>query len=107
MTDIEVFLRGNKIITRATWKTESVAASGNYDTLTDPTTVVFSARLRGATKTDYTYPSAEVTKVSAGIFELALTPAVGRWYIHAQGTTAAQGSGRVTFEIDESEALAA
>ena len=108
MTTIEVFVRGNKIITRATWKTESVPASGNYDTLTDPTTVVFSARLRGAVKTDYTFGVAsEVTKVSVGIYELTLVPAVGRWWVHAQGTGAAYGAGRVTFEIDESEALAA
>jgi hypothetical protein len=108
VAEIEVFVRGNKIITRATWKTESVPASGNYDTLTDPTTVVFSARSRGAAKTDYTYPaSPEATKVSTGIYELTLTPAVGRWWVHAQGTGTAYGSGRVTFEIDESEALAA
>ncbi len=106
-TNIEVFVRGSKIIARATWKIESVAASLNYDTVADPTTVVFSAKLRGATKTDYTYPSAEVTKVSVGIYELAFIPAVGRWYVHAQGSGSAHGSGRVTFEIDESEALAA
>lgn len=111
---VEVFLRGTKVIVRATWKTESVAASGNYDTPTDPTTVVFTARQRNAAgawqaATAYTFGVAsEVTKVSTGVFELALTsPAVGRWAVHAQGTGAAEGSGRVTFEIDESEALAA
>ncbi len=107
MVSVDVYLRGSKIIVRATWKIESVAASENYDTVAVPTTVVFSAKLRGATKTDYTYPSSEVTKVSVGIYELAFIPAVGRWFVHAQGTGTAHGSGRVTFEIDESEALAA
>ncbi len=107
MVSVEVYLRGSKIIVRASWKIESVAASENYDTLADPTTVVFSARLGSAAKTDYTYPSAEVTKVSVGIYELAFIPAVGRWYVHAQGTGTAYGAGRVTFQIDESEALAA
>ncbi len=41
MVSVEVYLRGSKIIVRATWKIESVAASENYDTLADPTTVVF------------------------------------------------------------------
>lgn len=111
---VEVFLRGNKIIVRATWKIESVPGSENYNTPTDPTTVVFTARQRNAAgvwqaATPYTFgSSSEVTKVSTGVFELSLTsPAVGRWAVHAQGTGAAHGSGRATFEIDESEALAA
>lgn len=110
---VEQFLRGNKIIVRATWKTESVPASGNYNTVTDPTTVTFTARQRNAAgvwqaATAYVFGvAAEVTKVSTGVFELAITPAVGLWAVHAQGTGAAEGSGRVKFEIDESEALAA
>lgn len=110
---VEQFLRGNKMIVRATWETESVPASGNYNTPTDPTTVVFTARQRNAagawqTATAYTFGvAAEVTKVSTGVFEFAFVPAPGRWAVHAQGTGTAEGSGRVTFEIDESEALAA
>lgn len=108
MPEIELFVRGNKIIARATWKTESVAGSKNYDTLSDPTTVTFTARKRGAAATAYVYLTAsEVTRVSLGIFELAFVPAAGHWWVHAQGTGTAQGAGRVTFEIDESEALAA
>lgn len=110
---VEIFLRGNKIIVRATWKIESVPASGNYNTPADPTTVTFTARQRNAAgawqvATAYVFGvAAEVTKASTGVFELATSPAVGRWAVHAQGTGAAEGSGRVTFEIDESEALAA
>lgn len=110
---VETFLRGNKLITRATWKTESVPASGDYNTLTDPTSVTFTARQRNAAgawqvATAYVFGvAAQVTKVSVGIYELAITPAVGRWAIHAQGTGAAEGSARDTYEIDESEALAA
>lgn len=111
--DIEVFLQGTKVIVRATWKTESVPASGDYNTLTDPTTITFSARRRKPdgsmeAKTDYVFGVAsEITKVSTGTYEFAKALAVGRWYVHAQGTGVAEGSGRVSFEIDESEALAA
>lgn len=110
---IDVFTRGNKIIVRAEWRTESVAGSGTYDTLTDPTTITFTARQRtlaGLLQAAVAYVfgvAPEVTKVATGIYEFAHVPAPGRWYVHAQGTGAAQGAEKVTYEIDESEALAA
>lgn len=113
MAGVEVYVEGNKIIVRATWETESVPASGDYDTATDPTTVTFTARRRTPAgtleaATSYVFGVAsEVTKVSTGIYEFAFVPEPGRWDVHAQGTDAAHGSARVTFEIDESDALAA
>lgn len=104
---------GNKMITRASWRTESAPGSGDYDTLTDPTAVVFTARRRRPDgrfdpATDYEFGvDAEVTRVSVGVYEFAHVPAPGRWHIHAQGTGAAQGAERDTYEIDHSEALAA
>lgn len=113
MAGIETYVEGGKLIVRATWETESVPASGDYDTPTDPTTVTFTARRRTPqgvleAATAYVFGTdAEVTKVSTGVYELAFVPEPGRWAVHAQGTDAAHGSARVTFEIDESEALAA
>lgn len=113
MSVVEVYLQGNQMIARATWQTESVAGSGDYNTLTDPTVVTFTARRRtpaGTLEAAISYVfgvASEVTKASTGIFELKFVPAPGRWYIHAQGTGAAYGSERAVFEIDESEALAA
>lgn len=108
MTSIEVFVQGTKVIVRASWRTESVPASGNYDTLTDPTTVTFTAKERSGTGTSYAFGVAsEVTKVSVGIYEFAKALAPGRWYVHAQGTGTAEGAGRVEFDVDVSKALAA
>lgn len=110
---IEVYTQGNKIIVRATWEIESVPASGDYDTPTDPTTVTFTARRRtpdGALEAAEAFvfgADSEVSKISDGVFEFAHVPEPGRWYVHAQGTNAAHGAERVTYEIDESEALAA
>ena len=110
---IKVYTEGNRIIVRATWKTESVPGSQEYDTLTDPTTVTFTARRRNlaaklGVATAYVFPTdPEVTKVSVGIFEFAHEPEPGRWYVHAQGTGAAQASEKIEYEIDASEALAA
>ena len=109
---VEVFDQGDKIIVRATWKTESVSGSENYDTVTDPTTVVFTVRRRNTsgqllTATTHTFPAADVVKISTGVFEFSHVPDPGKWYVHAQGTGAAHGAGKVSYEIDESEALAA
>lgn len=109
---IEVFDEGDKIIVRATWKTESVAGSENYNTVTDPTTVVFTARRRLpdgtlAAATTHTYPAADVVKISVGVYEFSHIPTPGKWFVHAQGTGTAHGAGRVEYEIDASEALAA
>jgi hypothetical protein len=110
---IEVYTEGNKIIVRATWETESVPGSEEYDTPTDPTTVTFTARRRtpaGQWEDGEAYvfgTDGEVTKVSTGVFEFASVPDPGRWAVHAQGTGNAHGSDEIEFEIDASQALAA
>lgn len=112
MADIEVFDQGDKIIVRATFNTESIPGSENYNTPTDPTTVVFTARRRNSAgqmqpATTHTYPTADVVRIAPGVFEFSHVPDPGKWYVHAQGTGTAHGAGRVEYEIDESEALAA
>jgi hypothetical protein len=110
---IEIWLEGSQVKARATWLTESVPASLDYDTPTDPTTVTFTARQRKSDgtmedATEYVYDTdSEVARIDDGVFELTIVPTPGRWYLHAQGTDAAYGSARATFEIDASEALAA
>lgn len=109
---IDVYLRGNKIIVRATWKTEAVAGSEVYNTPTDPTTVFFKALRRlpdgtMAAATTHTYPAADVVKLSTGVYEFSHSPLAGRWWIHAQGTGVAEGAAEAVYDIRESEALAA
>lgn len=102
MADLSVFMRGNKIVVRGEWRVPNTAGA-----LTDPTTVTFTARLRGAAATPYVYAvDAEVTRVSVGIFEFARVPAEGTWSVHAQGTGAAYAAGEIEFVIDHSRALA-
>lgn len=110
---IEVYTQGNRIIVRATWETESVPASGDYDTPTDPIPVAFTARRRSPAgqfedATEYVFGTdAEVTRVSTGVFEFAHEPLPGRWFIHAQGGGPAYAAEKVEYEIDASEAIAA
>lgn len=114
MLSIEVYAQGSKIIVRVTWEIESVPGSLEYDTPTDPTTVVYTARqrtpagaLQAATTHTYGVGGSGVTKVSTGVFEFTHEPTPGRWYVHAQGTGTAHGGADVVYEIDESGALAA
>lgn len=104
---IEQWMEGTEANVRATFKTESVPGSGTFDTLTDPTTVTFTARRRGDTATSYLYGTApEVTRVSLGLFRLKFVPAQGTWAVHVQGTGAAYGAEEIEFVIAGSEALA-
>lgn len=100
MAELSVFVRGTKVVVRAEFRVATV--------LTDPTTVTFTEREREASSsTAYVYGvAAEVTRVSAGIFEFARVPAEGEWYVHVQGTGAAHGAGEIGFKISHSRALA-
>lgn len=105
-TALNVYRRGNLVITHGEWRVPDEAG-----TLTDPTTVVFTARRRGDTPTPYTYGTdPEVTRVSAGIFELALdhtaSDQVGDWCVHAQGTGDAHAADDIDYKILPSGALA-
>lgn len=110
---VESFPQGTKMITRVTWEIESVAGSMVYDTPTDPSTVVFTARRRNLAgrledSTTYTFGvDSEVQKIDDGIFEFAHEPEPGKWYVDAQGTGAAHGAAVDEYEIDESVARAA
>ena len=109
---VESFVQGARMITRVTWEIESVPGSEDYDTPTDPTTVVFTARRRNPegrleAAVEYELADPEVTKISDGVFEFTHEPEPGKWYVHAQGTGAAHGSAKVEYEIEDSEALAA
>lgn len=109
MTQIAARVEGNKWITTVEFRVPD-----ENGTLTDPTTVVFTAtRLNrtasdaGDTPTDYTYGTdPEVTRDSAGIYKFALVPADGRWAVHAQGTGAAYGAAEIEFVVTKSKALA-
>ena len=106
---LSVYVRGNKVITRAEWRVPD-----EDGTLTDPTTIVFTARRRGDDPTVYTYASPggppELTKAATGIYELALVhdgaDDVGNWAVHAQGTGDAYAAGEIEYEIKKSGALA-
>lgn len=103
MAQLSVFMRGTKVVARATFKVPATEAG----TLTDPTTVIFTEREREASSsTPYQYGvAAEVTRVSAGVFEWARVPAEGEWHLHVQGTGAAHGAAEVGFKIEHSRAL--
>lgn len=113
MTTVETFMQGSKMIVRVTFETESVPGSMEYDTLTDPSTVTFTARRRNPDgryeeATAYVYGiDSEAQRVSQGVFEFAHEPDPGRWTVHVQGTGNAYGAVEATYEIEESEALAA
>jgi hypothetical protein len=101
---LNVWIRGNKIITHAEWRVPATEDG----VLTDPATIVFTLReTQQATGTTYAYPAAaEITRISTGIYELAIahdTP--GTFHVHAQGTGPAHGAGKITYKITESEAL--
>jgi len=100
---LTIYMQGNKIIGRATFLVPDAEGA-----LTDPSTVVYTARLNddAAIAAVYTYGvDSEVTRVSLGIFELAFIPDPGVWYVHVQGTGAAHAAGQVRFTIDRSGAL--
>lgn len=114
MPSVEVYAQGSRIIVRVTWEVESVPGSLNYDTPTDPTTVVFTARRRtpdgallAATTHTFGVGGSGVSKFATGVFEFTHEPDPGRWYVHAQGTGTAYGAADVEYEIDSSRALAA
>jgi hypothetical protein len=110
---VEVYVEGNKLITRATFKIESVAASGVYNTLANPATVTFTAKRRNldgivGAGTPYVVGTApEATQISTGIYEFAHIPTPGRWWVHVQGVGTVHGAGKVVYDVAESEALAA
>lgn len=101
-SQIEVFVRGNEVIVRATCKVPD-----ENGTLTDPTTITYTVRQQGTEmRTTYTNGAPEITNPSTGVWELAITPLAGRWTIHCQATGAVKAASEITFKIPESDALA-
>jgi hypothetical protein len=102
VAELEVLVEGNKRIVRASFRVPDDAGA-----LTDPTTVTFTARKRGAASEDYIFGTdAEVTKFAVGVFDFTYTPAEGTWAVHVQGTGAAHAAGEVQFIVSRAEALA-
>ena len=101
-SSLNVWMEGNQVVVHAEWRVPDATGI-----LTDPTTVVYTARRADDSPTAYTYGVAtQVTRVSAGIFELRIVPASGVWRVHVQGTGAAYAAEEISFKIDKSGALA-
>jgi hypothetical protein len=102
VAELEVLVEGNKRIVRASFRVPDGAG-----VLTDPTTVTFTARKRGAASEDYIFGTdSEVAKFATGVFDFTFAPAEGTWAIHAQGTGTAHAAGEVQFIVSRAEALA-
>lgn len=106
---IEVLVEGNQRVVRAEFRVPD--ASG---TLTNPTTVTFTARKRRESgdkasayaPTAYVFGVAsEVTNPSVGAFELRFAPAQGTWAVYVAGTGAAHAADEISFVVDRAEAL--
>lgn len=113
MADLEVLVEGNRRIVRAAFR----VPADDTGVLTDPTTVVFTARKRkqagdvaaAYAPTTYTFPTAEVARtpgVAVGSYDFTFLPGEGTWAVHVQGTGAAYAAGEVAFVVDRAEALA-
>jgi hypothetical protein len=99
-------VEGNERVVRVSFRVPD-----DDGTLTDPTTVTFTARRRqGAIIDDpvvYVYGTDdEVEKESTGIFVLTFVPTAGRWTVHAQGTGNCHAAAEIDFQVNESAALA-
>ncbi len=100
--DTDVWMEGNQLVVHGEWRVPDEAGP-----LTDPTTVVFTARRQDDPPTTYTYgTSLEVTRLSAGVYELRFIPAPGVWRVHVQGTGTAHAASEISFKIQNSGALA-
>jgi hypothetical protein len=114
VADFEVLVEGNQRIVRAVFRVPD-----ENGVLTDPSTVVFTARRRREKGDDaadyaptvYTFGiDPEVTKtvgVPTGSFDFKFTPTQGTWWVHVQGTGAATAAGEIGFVVDRAEALVA
>lgn len=105
MARLQSWIEGNRAIVQATFRVPDEAG-----TLTDPTTVTFTARRRrGKTidaATEYVYlTDAEVVRVSVGVFKLTIDPLPGDWHVHVQGTGACHAAGEAEFTITAARAL--
>lgn len=102
MPSLSHYMRGSRVVVTAEFRVPDSKGS-----LTNPTTVTFTARLRGETATAYVYGTdPEVTRPSIGVYELEYEPAEGVWAVHVQGTGTAHAADEIEFVIDHSRALA-
>lgn len=105
MPDLEVLVEGNQRIVRARFRVPD-----DEGALTDPSTLTFTARRRGASPTEYVFGTdAEVTRTQGepvGVFDFSFVPEEGTWAVHVQGTGAAHAAGEVEFQVGRAEALA-
>jgi hypothetical protein len=70
-------------------------------TPTDPTTVAATAYKPDGTTTAYAYPSANISRTSAGVYVVTGTAdQAGTWYVEVVGTGTAAGRERQTFVVD-------
>lgn len=111
---LKAFMQGSMVVVEAeVWVPNPGVDLSEQDpdptnaTLTDPTTVVYTARKDGAgTASTYTYGvEPEVTRVSVGVFELRIVPVPGLWTVHVQGTGAAYAADDIRFRITPSGAF--
>jgi hypothetical protein len=109
MPDLEVLVEGNQRIVRASFRVPD-----ENGTLTDPTTVTYTARKRrekgdsaaAYAPTEYVYlTDPEATREALGIFRLTFEPAEGTWDVYVKGTGAAHAAGEIQFVVDRAEAL--
>lgn len=105
MASLRVYMEGSKLIVHAEFRVPD-----DQGTLTDPTTVTFTARRRagGVLEAPTAYVNGsdpEVSNDSTGVFELAFEPEEGTWYVHVQGTGTAHAAAEVSFVVEHAEAL--
>ncbi len=85
-------------------KSETFSVTATFTvagTPTDPTTVAATAYLPDGTTIAYAYPSANISRTSAGIYVVTDTASqTGVWYVEVVGTGTAAGRERQTFVVD-------
>lgn len=106
MASLGVYMEGSKLIVHAEFRVPD-----DNGTLTDATTVTFTARqrLNGVLQTPTEYVAGtdpEATHESTGVYELAFEPGKGTWYVHVQGEGTAHAAAEVSFVVEHAEALA-